>query len=57
MNVKTAFLNGELDEEIYMKQLIGFIVEGQGIKFANFIAQFMALSNRLDSGIFVFIVL
>jgi hypothetical protein len=29
MNVKTVFLNGELDEEIYMKQLGGFVAPGQ----------------------------
>jgi hypothetical protein len=29
MDVKTAFLNGELDEEIYMDQLDGFIAPGQ----------------------------
>ena len=28
MNVKTAFLNGELEEEIYIEQTIGFIKEG-----------------------------
>ena len=29
MDVKTAFLNVELDEEIYMDQSDGFVVKGQ----------------------------
>ena len=29
MDVKTAFLNGDLDEEIYMEQPEGFIVPNQ----------------------------
>ena len=28
MDVKTVFLNGELDEEIYMDQPIGFVTKG-----------------------------
>jgi hypothetical protein len=29
MDVKTTFLNGELNKEIYMKQLEGFVTHGQ----------------------------
>ena len=35
MNVKTAFLNGDLDEEIYLDQPEGFVVQGQEIKCVN----------------------
>ena len=29
MDVKTAFLNGYLEEDVYMDQLVGFIEEGK----------------------------
>ena len=32
MDVKTTFLNGDLDEEIYMNQPEGFVVQGQESK-------------------------
>jgi hypothetical protein len=29
MDVKTTFLHGDLEEEIYMKQPMGFVVKGK----------------------------
>jgi hypothetical protein len=29
MDIKTAFLHGKVDDEIYMDQLIGFVVKEQ----------------------------
>ena len=37
MDVKTAFLNAELNEEIYMEQLEGFIVPSQEKKVCKLV--------------------
>ena len=35
MDMKTTFLNGDLDEEIYMEQPDGFSLQGKERKFVN----------------------
>ena len=43
MDVKTAFLNGDLDEEIYMEQPEGFIVLGQEKKVCQLVKSLYGL--------------
>ena len=43
MDVKTTFLYGELDEEVYMKQLEGLLLEGQEQKVCKLIKSLYGL--------------
>ena len=45
MDVKTAFLNGDLEEEIYMEQLEGFIVPGQEKKICKLVKSLYGLKQ------------
>uniref|UniRef100_A0A2N9GAW9 Integrase catalytic domain-containing protein n=1 Tax=Fagus sylvatica TaxID=28930 RepID=A0A2N9GAW9_FAGSY len=45
MDVKTAFLNGELDEEIYMEQPEGFIVPGKEKKVCRLVKSLYGLKQ------------
>ena len=56
MDIKTAFLNDNLDEDIYMMQPNDFIVKGhKSIWYASCIDPFMDLSKLLEVGTFTFI--
>ena len=45
MDVKTAFLNGDLDEEIYMEQPEGFAVPGQEKKVYRLVKSIYGLKQ------------
>ena len=49
MDVKTAFLNGNLDEEIYMSQPEGFIVQGQEHKVYRLLKSIYGLKQASKS--------
>ena len=55
MDVKTTLLNGELDEEIYMDQPIGFEVKEQWHKVYRLKHSIYGLKQALDNGISNFI--
>jgi hypothetical protein len=43
MDVKTTFLNGEFEEEIYMTQSDGFVVKGQENKVCKLVKSLYGL--------------
>ena len=45
MDVKTAFLNRDVDEEVYMKQLEGFVVPGQEHKVCKLLKSLYGLKQ------------
>jgi len=45
MDVKTVFLNGELEEEVYMKQPEGFVIPGQEKKVCKLIRSLYGLKQ------------
>ena len=51
MDVKTTFLNGDLDEEIYMEHLEGFSTPGQERKVCKLVKSLYGLKQAPNNGI------
>ena len=51
MDIKSAILNGEIEEEVYVKQPPGFVNPKKSTMFINFTKLFMVLSKLLELGI------
>ena len=45
MDVNTTFLNGDIDEEIYVEQPQGFVVPGQEMKFYKLVKSLYGLKQ------------
>ena len=54
MDVKTAFLNGDLEEEIYMEQPEGFVVSGEETKVCKLIKSLYGLKQSPRQWYFTF---
>jgi hypothetical protein len=50
MDIKTAFLNGELEEEIFMDQPGGFVVKGEERKVCKLLKYLYGLNKHLSNG-------
>ena len=50
MDVKTTFLNGELEEEIYMEQPESFVVSEKENKVCKLLKSLYGLNNHLNNG-------
>ena len=51
MDIKSTFLNSEIEEEDYVKQPPGLLIPRNLIMFTNFTKLFMVLNKLLELGI------
>jgi len=50
MDVKITFINGDLDEEVYMEQLEGFVLPGNEKKVCKLVKYLYGLKQAPNNG-------
>ena len=51
LNIKNVFFHGDLAEEVYMEQLLGLLLRGSLVWYANYVVPYMVSNSLLKLGL------